>query len=209
MGFKIYQTFVTEKIIVLMAASVYKWFLIIPVFALFQFHPGFELKKDRGRAAGISETGDIHGGKSHPFYVCVTEINHNASDKTLEISCKIFADDFEKVLTQKFKTIVNLSQPKDKSAVDKWILWYIGEHLSFKADGKQVSWNYLGFEKEENAVYCYLQVDNISSVKKIELSNTMLHDLNNNQVNIMHVTVGGNRKSLKLDFPDAIAVFNF
>ncbi|MEI8059397.1 MAG: DUF6702 family protein, partial [Ferruginibacter sp.] len=32
---------------------------------------------------------------NHPLFVSVTEIEHNAKDKTLEISCKIFTDDFE------------------------------------------------------------------------------------------------------------------
>ena len=34
----------------------------------------------------------------HPFYVSVTEINQNAAEKSLEISCKFFADDFEQTL---------------------------------------------------------------------------------------------------------------
>ena len=34
-------------------------------------------------------------GAGHPFFVSVTEINHNAKDKTIEIACKIFTDDFE------------------------------------------------------------------------------------------------------------------
>jgi hypothetical protein len=33
---------------------------------------------------------------SHPFFISVTEINHNSGDKNLEISCKIFTDDFGK-----------------------------------------------------------------------------------------------------------------
>ena len=33
----------------------------------------------------------------HPIFVSVTEIEHNAKDKTLEISCKIFTDDLEKI----------------------------------------------------------------------------------------------------------------
>ena len=30
----------------------------------------------------------------HPIHVSVTEINHNAADKTLEVSVRIFTDDF-------------------------------------------------------------------------------------------------------------------
>jgi len=178
-----------------MAASFYKW-LVIPAVLI--------LKNYENQAITASPIGEVH-----PFYVCVTEINHNVVDKTLEISCKIFADDFEKVLTQKNKSVVSISQPKDKAALDKLINQYIKGHLSFKADSKEANFNYLGFEKEDDAVYCYLQVDNVSAVKKIDIVNTMLHDLNNNQINIMHVNVGGNRKSLKLDFPDSLAVFSF
>ena len=178
-----------------MAASFYKW-LAIPAVLILNNH--------ENQAITGSPMGEVH-----PFYVCVTEINHNAVDKTLEISCKIFADDFEKVLTQKNKSVVSISQPKDKAALDKLINLYIKSHLSFKADSKQVNFSYLGFEKEDDAVYCYLQVDNISAVKKIDVVNTMLHDLNNNQINIMHVNVGGNRKSLKLDFPESQAAFSF
>jgi len=145
----------------------------------------------------------------HPFYVCVTEVNHNTTDKTLEITCKIFADDFEKVLTKKNKTAVSLSKPKDKSALDKLIADYIHERLLIKPDGKNAGLTYLGYEIEDDAVYCYLQAENISSVKKIEAFNTMLHDLNDQQVNIMHVIVNGNRKSTKLDYPDSQATFQF
>ena len=34
----------------------------------------------------------------HPLYISVTEINHNSKDKILEVSCKIFTNDFETVL---------------------------------------------------------------------------------------------------------------
>jgi hypothetical protein len=178
-----------------MAATFYKW-LVIPTVLI--------LNNYENQAITSSPIREVH-----PFYVCVTEINHNVVDKTLEISCKIFADDFEKVLTQKNKSVVSISQPKDKVALDKLINQYIKGHLSFKADNKEANFSYLGFEKENDAVYCYLQVDNISAVKKIDIVNTMLHDLNNNQINIMHVNVGGNRKSLKLDFPDSQAMFSF
>lgn len=178
-----------------MAASFYKW-LVIPSFLI--------LNSNENQAITGTPKGEMH-----PFYVCVTEINHNVVDKTLEISCKIFSDDFEKVLTQKNKSVVSISQPKDKAALDKLINLYITSHLSFKTDNKQAYFSYLGFEKENDAVYCYLQVDNISTVKKIDIVNTMLHDLNNNQINIMHVNVGGNRKSLKLDFPESKAMFSF
>jgi hypothetical protein len=42
----------------------------------------------------------------HPYYISVVEINHNATDKSLEISCKIFTNDFETTLEKNYKTKV-------------------------------------------------------------------------------------------------------
>ena len=36
-----------------------------------------------------------------------------------------------------------------------------------------------------------------------------MHDLFTDQINIMHVSVGGNRKSTKLDYPKTEAAFQF
>jgi len=145
----------------------------------------------------------------HPFHISVVEVNHNASDKTLEISCKIFTDDFEKVLTQNYKTKVDLINPPDKSAMDTLIKKYITSHLSFSSDGKPVKLSYIGFERENEAVYSYIQAENIVTVKKIVVTNKLMHDLFTDQINLMHVIVGGNRKSMKMDYPQTTAKFEF
>ena len=145
----------------------------------------------------------------HPFYISVVEINHNAADKTLEISCKIFTDDFEKTLAAKYKTSVDLINPKDRTAVEKYISDYIADHLSLNADNKPVKINYLGYEISEEAAWCYLQVDNIATIKNLDIVNKILYDYSDKQINIMHITVNGGRKSTKLDYPKTSASFSF
>lgn len=146
---------------------------------------------------------------AHPVYISVTEINHNAADKTLEITCKFFTDDFEQVLTKKAGAVISITKPKDKAALDQVIADYILERLSLKTDGRPVQLSFLGFEKEEDVTYCYLQAGQAAAPQKVEASNTLLHDLNSNQINIMHVIVNGKRISTKLDFPKSGAVFEF
>jgi hypothetical protein len=145
----------------------------------------------------------------HPFHVSVTEIEHNASDKTLEISCKLFTDDFENVLKQNYKTKVDLINPVDKAAMDTLVKKYITSHLSILADGKPVLLTYIGFERDNEAVYGYLQGDNITNPQKIDITNKLMYDLFTDQINLMHIKVGGKRKSIKLDYPAAMASFNF
>lgn len=146
----------------------------------------------------------------HPLYVSVTEINHNATDKTLEISCKIFADDFEKALTAASNKNIDLFNPKDKNEVDGRITDYIKKHLVIKLDGKAVNFSLVGFEKEEDAIWSYFQVPGISTPpKKLEIMDNILYEMYDKEINLVHVSVGGNRKSTKLDAPQANAVIEF
>ena len=117
-------------------------------------------------------------GLPHPYYISVVEVNHNPTDKTLEISCKIFTNDFEATLEKNYKTKVDLVNPPDKSAMDKLVSDYIKKRLSVKADNKSSSLSYVGFEKEDEAVYSYFQVDNVPAVKKIDVTNSILKELN-------------------------------
>ena len=145
----------------------------------------------------------------HPFYVSVTEINHNAAGKSLEVSCKFFAEDLEQILEKDYKTQLDISSAKDKAAFDKDIPDYVGKRLSLIVDGKTVGLKYVGFEKDKESAYAYFEVDNVASVKSISATNALLHDFIDQQINIMHVTVSGKRQSTKLDYPDTKASFNF
>jgi hypothetical protein len=185
-----------------MASSLNKWFFIsvIPLLLINKW-PVRDITESKSPLQGV--------GAPHPFHVSVVEVNHNATDKTLEISCKIFTDDFEKVLTQNYKAKVDLINPPNKPTMDSLVKKYIISHLSLSADARPVKFSYIGFEREEEAVYGYLQVDNIPSVKKIEITNKLMYDLFTDQINLMHVIVGGNRKSTKLDYPETQATFSF
>ena len=110
-----------------MAASLYKW-LVIPL-------------------SGLVFTAAAPAIR-HPLHVSVTEINHNAADKTLEVSCKIFTDDFERILAKNYKTKVDLGKEEMKAAMDSLVKKYILSHLSLRADNKPVNYSYLGFEIE-------------------------------------------------------------
>lgn len=159
--------------------------------------------------AGVAKSNDPATAKPHPFFVSVTEINQNAAEKSLEISCKFFADDFEQTLEKAYNTRLDIASAKDRAAFDKFIPDYIGKHLQLSADGKPVKLTYVGFEKEKESAYAYFEVQNLSSLKQLDAVNSLLHDFKNEQINIMHVTVNGRRQSTKLDYPATRASFRF
>ena len=145
----------------------------------------------------------------HPIYVSVTEIEHNAKDKTLEISCKIFTDDFEKALRQTYKTPVDLLNAKDKNAMNKLVQAYVQKHLQIKIDEKTVALQFIGYEQEEEGIISFYQANNIPSFKKIDITDNILFEYKKEQISIIHTIVNGNRKSTKLVNPEEKASFAF
>ena len=146
---------------------------------------------------------------AHPLYITVTEINHNPKDKVLEISCKIFTNDFETVLEKMSGARVDLSAAGQKAASDKLIDAYVEKHLRLAVDGRPVALHFVGSEKENDGTWSYFQAGDVPTVKKIEVVDELLYDGFNQQINILHVTVGGQRKSTRLDYPEARAVFEY
>lgn len=145
----------------------------------------------------------------HPIFVSVTEIEHNATQKMLEISCKLYTDDFEKTLRMHTKEKVDLLNPAVKKQMQVLINNYIQQHLSLKADGKSVALQFLDFEQQEEGIVSYLQAANVPTVKKLDITNNLLYEYKAEQMGIMHVMVNGTRKSSKLNNPDAQASFSF
>ena len=168
-----------------MASILYKWFLAASLFLF------------------------CSSANMHPIFVSVTEIEHNAKEKTLEISCKIFTDDFEKTLRQAYKAHIDLIKPTDKEAMNRLVNDYVQKHLQLDVDGKKATLKFIGYEQIEEGIYSYYQVDNINAVKNITVTDNILYEYKNEQISLIHVIVNGNRKSTKLNNPEAKASFSF
>ena len=177
MLFKLMQTFGLMKFVFPAAAR-----QLVVLLSLVLFTTGFSVKE-------------------HPFYVTVIEVNHNSKEKNLEISCKIFADDLENTLKKNYKIPLDISHPKDPKQLDKMVNEYCTRHLQLKVDGKPVTLQYVGFEKEAESAWCYFQVPGISTVKKLDATTDLLYEMYDSQISILHASVGGVRKSLKLEYP--------
>ncbi len=145
----------------------------------------------------------------HPFYVSVTEVNHNAKTQSVEISCRMFYDDLEHVLEKQNKVKLDIVKPPNKQLMNQLISQYVRKHLILKADGKLLVPDYIGYEIQEDGAWSYFEIKGISSVQKIEVFDDLLYSEHPEQINMLHVTVNGERKSTKLDNPKANVVFNF
>ena len=145
---------------------------------------------------------------NHPVYLTVTEIEHNATAQSLEISCKFYVEDFEKTLRQVYTKKVDLMGSKTDASNDKLISTYVSEHFIIKINDKQVVLKYAGFNIENEALYAFFEVQQVNAVKKIHIRQDLLFAQFDEQMGIIHLKAGGKTKSTKLQNPTAEANFN-
>jgi hypothetical protein len=113
------------------------------------------------------------------------------------------------VINNNYKSQLDISALKYKAKYDQLIPDYFNRHLNINVDGSVRKLNYVGYEKEKESLYCYFQADNIITPKKVDILNSILHDFNESQINIIHVMVNGKRQSTKLNCPEKEASFSF
>ncbi len=142
------------------------------------------------------------GKNVHPYHVGSLEFNYNSKSKTYEITGRFFLDDLENALSKRFGTPIHFHDASQKANMDSFLEKYCMEYIKLKSDNQFVKLNYLGYEEDSEAVNIYIESAPVNLPKKVETSVSMLYNLFDDQANIIHVIVNGNRKSTKLNFPD-------
>ena len=138
----------------------------------------------------------------HPYHVGSVEINYNAKTKTFEISAKFFLDDLENSLNAKYNKTLHFGEEKSKVGLDQALENYFAEYFKLKSNNKFLKINYLGFEEDKESVNVYLESEATEMPKKVETAVSLLYSFFDDQMNIVHIIVNGERKSSKLNYPD-------
>lgn len=137
-------------------------------------------------------------------------MEYDAKTKRIEISTKIFTDDFENVLAKLYRQKIDLADAVLKPQMTELIKKYIATHLSIRINNKLLPIKLYGWEIDHEAVYVYTIADTpLFDAKNIVVEKTVLYDLFDDQVNIIHFIYNGKRISTKLVYPEKRAVISF
>jgi len=137
----------------------------------------------------------------HPVHVSTSNIEYNKTDNKVEVICTVFTDDFEAALAKQYHAKTDLNKADMHAAMDALVKNYAAANLNIKADNAPLKLNYLGFEINREATDIYLESDKIPMIKKVDVEVSLLYNLFDDQINIVHITVNGVRKSEKVDYP--------
>lgn len=119
----------------------------------------------------------------------------------------MFTDDLENALTRIFKRPFDLLKQENDSEVNALLNRYIQERFSVGLEGQLLPFSFLGFEREEEATWCYLEALDCKSGKGMTVSNALLYDFLPMQEHVIHLYVNGKRQSARLVNPARSAAF--
>ncbi len=146
----------------------------------------------------------------HKFYVSVTNINYVEEDQALQITSRLFVDDLEELLKERYDIEGLLGTDKETAIADKYIEKYLNTKFLLYLDDEKVSYNFLGKKYDNDVVICYLEVENVllDTIKTIEVQNEILTDLFDEQKNLVHIKYEGKKKSFVLIKSDTKGMLN-
>jgi len=138
----------------------------------------------------------------HEYYVSLAEIRIDTQKKTFNVSCKMFTDDLENALYKSKGKKIDFAKSTESKEAKALLFIYIKERFKVYADSKELSYQLIGFEMEDDATWCYLEMPKYKKTKKVTVINSLLFDYLPKQINVVQLYVDKDHKSHKLTNPE-------
>lgn len=145
----------------------------------------------------------------HEYYVSVTKIEYAEEQQSLQIISQIFIDDFEALLKTRYDEDLKLAPDSDPKMIDNYIKRYLSDKLEIKVNGNLVRFNFIGKEYKDDIAYCYLEIENVSNIRSMEVVNRVLFDKFSDQQNIVRLKLLGKNRSFLLVPDNDKCMLNF
>ena len=142
-------------------------------------------------------------GLAHPIHTSFAEADYNSATKKLEVTLRVFADDFEAALGQLAGAKVSLEKTP-RAEIDALTRAYLVSHFIVKThEGSLAPQRWTGRELKDadNELWLYFEVELPTGVDGIRVDYLVLKSLHADQLNSLRVRDGS--RSLTLTFPPA------
>jgi len=135
---------------------------------------------------------------AHKFYVAIYKIDYVPEKKMLQITTRIFLDDMNAALLKKYKKTTLLGESSESAEDVEFMKKYITEHFSIQVNGQKRPYNFHSKELENNVLICYFSIKDVTKIKSLIVTNTILTEVYPEQQNIIQTNVSGKKQSLLL-----------
>ena len=125
----------------------------------------------------------------HKFYLSVTNINYVEKSDALQITSRIFTDDLEDLLEERYDLVSNLGTDKESPLTDDYIQKYLKSKFVLKLNEEVATYTYIGKKYDNDVVIIYLEIPEVgfNELKSISVVNDVLTDLYDEQKTLLMI----------------------
>lgn len=145
----------------------------------------------------------------HKYYISVTQIEYVKDKKSVQITSRIFIDDFENALKSRYSDTITLAEVDEPQIINTYIENYLKEKIAIKINNEKANMVFIGKEYDGDIMRCYLEIEGVKKIKAFDISNKVLFDLFEDQQNIIKVKINSKRKSFMLTSEKKLATLKF
>lgn len=147
----------------------------------------------------------------HDFHLSNSQLKYKQSKNVLQLSVKIFIDDLETALAQRNVHSLYIGTEKESEDSTQYIDAYLKDVIIISSSEDTLSSNFIGKELSEDlsAIWCYLQFDLNSDCMDLQVTNSLLTEIFEDQKNIFSFsTEDGNKQYFTFDSRDKVKKFS-
>ena len=111
---------------------------------------------------------------------------------------RIFIDDLEKLLRERYDNNITLNEAKGEKQIDSYIDKYITKKVLIRINENLTDFKFLGKEYEDDIVFCYLEIENVSEISNFEISNNLFFEVFKEQQNVIKTDINAQNDSFVL-----------
>ena len=142
-------------------------------------------------ALGVLLVTAVRTGVAHPLHTTLTQLSYDASARVLNVSVRVFADDFSAAVMPGSRARTSAIPP------DSAMLRYVSGRFALRRpDGAAIPLRWCGMRRDGEALFLCLRATAQPSPAGARMRNALLGEMFTDQVNIVQANYGGARRTL-------------
>jgi len=145
----------------------------------------------------------------HPVHISITNLDLDPVRGKIELSVKIFADDFQDLILHKYGVQLNIIEQEDPGDKIAAVNEYMQEALQLVFNGNETAdLQFVDAKLNEEAIWLFYRYEHHSKIRKVDIVNRVMLEKFNDQTNLMIVTFNEKQNGYRLDNKTTDLSFN-
>jgi len=156
----------------------------------------------------LAATVFIRDTSAHPIHVSVTNIDYVVDSGKIDLSVKLYSEDFQTLINHKYNTLLNFTGQKRMTTKEQnAVVNYISENLSVMAASEVIDFKFTGWKTDHESVWLLFCAYCDVKSQVFTVRNTIFLDLFTDQVNLVILHAGDIQEGYDFNRWDTIYTF--